>query len=193
MWSSSEEWYEMPNLEAKTKIIGYWRFVFPRLFVQFPLCGQKFGGSNPLIINPSYWATRREGQIRFGSEDRNILFIQASLRALLILKSEIFQVCHNPSLYCQNYNIKKMREFFLGGSLIMDSYPGENDYFLNLKVSSLDDSRLKKKKSKSELCKFHRDKEQIGTFFSFLEMQKSIQWLLWGCSWLLLSYSPKTK
>lgn len=167
----------MPNLEAKTKIIGYWRFVFPRLFVQFPLCGQKFGGSNPLIINPSYWATRREGQIRFGSEDRNILFIQASLRALLILKSEIFQVCHNPSLYCQNYNIKKMREFFLGGgSLIMDSHPGENDYFLNLKVSSLDDSRLKKKKkSKSELCKFHRDKEQIGTFLSFLEMQKSIQ------------------
>lgn len=58
----------------------------------------------------------------------------------------------------------------------MDSHPGENDYFLNLKVSSLDDSRLKKKKkSKSELCKFHRDKEQIGTFLSFLEMQKSIQ------------------
>lgn len=143
----------MPNLEAKTKIIGYWRFVFPRLFVQFPLCGQKFGGSNPLIINPSYWATRREGQIRFGSEDRNILFIQASLRALLILKSEIFQVCHNPSLYCQNYNIKKMREFFLGGgSLIMDSHPGENDYFLNLKVSSLDDSRLKKKKKANLNC-----------------------------------------
>lgn len=57
----------------------------------------------------------------------------------------------------------------------MDSHPGENDYFLNLKVSSLDDSRLKKKKSKSELCKFHRDKEQIGTFLSFLEMEKSIQ------------------
>lgn len=43
---------------------------------------------------------------------RNILFIQASPGHCLVLKSEIFQVCHNCSLYCQKYNINKMRGLF---------------------------------------------------------------------------------
>lgn len=34
--------------------------------------------------------------------------------------------------------------------------------------------------SQAELCKFHRDKEQIGISLSFLEMQKSVQGLFKG-------------
>ena len=53
----------------------------------------------------------------------------------------------------------------------------KNDYFLNLKVSSLGDGRFFFFffVSQAELCKFHRDKEQIGISLSFLEMQKSVQ------------------
>lgn len=33
------------------------------------VCGLEFHGSKSLIIKPSYEATRREGQVRFGSKD----------------------------------------------------------------------------------------------------------------------------
>ena len=55
----------------------------------------------------------------------------------------------------------------------------KNDYFLNLEVSSLGDGRFFFL-SQAELCKFHRDKEQIGISLSFLEMQKSVQGLFKG-------------
>lgn len=56
----------------------------------------------------------------------------------------------------------------------------KNDYFLNLEVSSLGDGRFFFFLSQAELCKFHRDKEQIGISLSFLEMQKSVQGLFKG-------------
>lgn len=115
--------------ELKLKWLGIGGLCTPIYLYNF-LCVDKFNGSKSLIMNPSFWATKREGQIHFGSEDRNILFIQASLRALLALKNEIFQVCHNPFLYCQNYNISKMRALFLRSWLwtlteVYFSYPGE--------------------------------------------------------------------